>query len=190
MAEGIFFDTIKINIADHGQIKNLAEAAQINFRYTDTAITIALDQTTDAEDLNAIIIAVFATAAGKPATQVISDHAWLKETFIPTVGKRGAAIIEARGVSSAASAANALIDHVKALSTVGSTVHSIAVESDGSYGFNAGVWAGVPVRTTALGTYEVVKGVQHDDFANAKIKLTNDELVGERETVKDMLTAK
>jgi len=130
-----------------------------------------------------------ATIDGKPVTQAISDHAWLKESFIPTVGKRGAAIIEARGVSSAASAANALIDHVKALSTVGPTIHSIAVESDGSYGFSAGVWAGVPVRTTALGTYEVIKGVQHDDFAKAKIKLTNDELTSERDTVKDMLTA-
>src|SRR5690606_1449855 len=98
-----------------------------------------------------------ATINGKPATEVITDHAWLKETFLPTVGKRGAAIIDARGLSSAASAANALIDHVKALVTPGPTVHSIAVASGGSYGFAAGVWAGVPVRTTAPGTYEVVK---------------------------------
>jgi len=124
---------------------------------------------------------------GKKVTDVITDHAWLKDTFIPTVGKRGAAIIEARGVSSATSAANALIDHVKALSTVGNTLHSIAVYSDGSYGFASGIWASVPVKTVAPGTYEVVKGFQHNAFAQGKIKATNDELVGERDVVKDML---
>ncbi len=124
---------------------------------------------------------------GAKVTDVITDAAWLKETFIPTVGKRGAAIIEARGVSSAASAANALIDHVKALSAVSTALHSIAVHSDGSYGFAEGIWASVPVRTTAPGTYAVDRSFTHDDFAKAKIKATNDELVGEREIVRELL---
>jgi malate dehydrogenase len=124
---------------------------------------------------------------GKKVTDVISDHAWLKETFIPTVGKRGAAIIEARGVSSAASAANALIDHVKALVTPGDTLHSIAVYSDGTYGFSEGIWAGMPVRTTTAGSYAIDKSFAHDDFAKGKIAATNAELVGERDTVKELL---
>jgi len=126
----------------------------------------------------------------KPAETMIADRTWLTEQFIPTVGKRGAAIIEARGLSSAFSAANALIDHVRALSTPGPTVHSVAVCSEGAYGFTPGVWAGVPVRTTAPGTYEVVQGIELDDFAKAKIAATNAELVGERDTVKELLTAK
>jgi malate dehydrogenase len=124
---------------------------------------------------------------GVPVQQIITDEAWLKDTFVPTVGKRGAAIIEARGVSSATSAANALIDHVKALSTVGTTLHSIALESDGSYGFAPGVWASVPVRTVAPGEYLVDKSFVHDAYAQGMLKKTNDELVGERDTVKDLL---
>ncbi|WP_372780933.1 malate dehydrogenase [Phenylobacterium sp.] len=123
---------------------------------------------------------------GKPAAEVIGDEAWLKNDFLPAVGKRGAAIIEARGVSSAASAANALVDHVRDLTTVGK-VHSVAVESQGRYGFADGVWAGMPVRTTATG-HEVIDSYQMDDFAKSKIALTNDELVGERETIKEMLS--
>ena len=122
---------------------------------------------------------------GKAAADVIGDEAWLKTDFLPAVGKRGGAIIEARGVSSAASAANALVDHVRDLTTVG-TIHSVAVESQGRYGFADGVWAGMPVKTTATG-HEVITSYQMDEFAKCKIALTNDELVGERETVKDML---
>ncbi|MCK6489106.1 MAG: malate dehydrogenase [Planctomycetes bacterium] len=124
---------------------------------------------------------------GRPITEVISDQEWLKTAFCSTVGKRGAAIIEARGASSAFSAANALIDHVKALCTVGTTLHSVALRSDGSYGFAEGVWASVPVRTTAYGTFTVDKSFAQNDFGKAKIKATNDELVGERDTVKDLL---
>jgi malate dehydrogenase len=129
-----------------------------------------------------------AKIGGKPAAEVIGDEAWLKNDFLPTVGKRGAAIIEARGLSSAASAANALVDHVRDLTTVGA-VHSVAVESQGRYGFAPGVWAGMPVKTTATG-YEVLTSYEMDDFAKSKIALTNDELVGERETIKDMLEPK
>ncbi len=128
-----------------------------------------------------------AKIGGRKVSEVITDEAWLKETFIPTVGKRGAAIIEARGMSSAFSAANALIDHVRALSTTGNTLHSIAVCSDGSYGFAAGVWAGVPVRTTAPGTYAVDKTLVHGEFAKAKLAATNAELTGERDLVKELL---
>ncbi|MFN3521026.1 MAG: malate dehydrogenase [Phenylobacterium sp.] len=126
-----------------------------------------------------------AKIGGKPAAEVIGDEAWLKNEYLPAVGKRGAAIIEARGQSSAASAANALIDHVRDLTTVGA-VHSVAVPSMGRYGFSEGVWAGMPVKTTAAG-YEVVTSYEMDDFAKSKIAATNDELVSERDTVKDML---
>ena len=122
---------------------------------------------------------------GKAAAEVIGDEAWLKTDFLPAVGKRGAAIIEARGVSSAASAANALVDHVRDLVTPGK-VHSVAVNSEGRYGFAEGVWAGMPVRSTATG-HEVIDSYQMDDFAKGRITLTNDELVSERDTVKDML---
>ena len=125
---------------------------------------------------------------GQPAENVINDRAWLEGEFCETVGKRGAAIIAARGASSAASAANALIDHVRDLTTPG-TVHSLAVRSTGAYGFADGIWAGVPVRTTTPGNYEIIDDLAMDDFAQSKIKATNDELVSERETVKDMLTA-
>ena len=126
-----------------------------------------------------------AKIGGKDAASVIGDEAWLKNDFLPAVGKRGAAIIEARGVSSAASAANALVDHVNSLVTPGA-IHSIAVESQGRYGFADGVWAGMPVKTTATG-YDVITSYEMDAFAKSKIALTNDELVGERDTVKDML---
>ena len=126
-----------------------------------------------------------AKIGGKDAASVIGDEAWLKTDFLPAVGKRGAAIIEARGLSSAASAANALVDHVRDLVTPGK-VHSVAVSSEGRYGFAPGVWAGMPVRTTASG-YEVIESFGMDDFAKSKIALTNDELVGERETIKDLL---
>jgi malate dehydrogenase len=127
-----------------------------------------------------------AKIGGKPAADVIGDEAWLKNEYLPTVGKRGAAIIEARGQSSAASAANALIDHVRDLTTPGA-IHSLAVDSQGRYGFSEGVWAGMPVKTTAPGAYEVITSYEMDDFAKSKIAITNDELVGERDTVKEML---
>jgi len=128
-----------------------------------------------------------AKIGGKAAADVINDRAWLENEYLPTVGKRGAAIIEARGLSSAASAANALIDHVHDLVTPGA-IHSVAVKSEGRYGFDPNVWAGMPVKTTAPGAYEVLTGYEMDDFAKSKIKITNDELVSERDTVKDMLS--
>jgi malate dehydrogenase len=127
-----------------------------------------------------------AKIGGRPVTEVITDRAWLEGDYLPAVGKRGAVIIEARGASSAASAAGALVDHVRDLVTPGA-VHSVAVNSEGRYGFSEGVWAGMPVRTTSPGAYEVITSYEMDDFARSKIKITDDELVGERDTVKEML---
>jgi malate dehydrogenase len=125
---------------------------------------------------------------GRPATQVINDDAWLQGPFCETVGKRGAAIIAARGASSAASAANALVDHVRSLVTPGA-IHSIAVKSNGLYGFDANVWAGMPVRTTTPGSYEVITDYAMDDFAKSKIAATNKELVEERAFVAEMIAS-
>lgn len=127
-----------------------------------------------------------ATINGRPAPAVINDTAWLQGPFCETVGKRGAAIIAARGASSAASAANALVDHVRSLVTPGA-IHSVAVKSNGAYGFDPNVWAGMPVRTTTPGSYEVIPGYAMDDFARSKIAATNKELVDERAMVVDML---
>ncbi|HET8936855.1 MAG TPA: malate dehydrogenase [Polyangiales bacterium] len=126
-----------------------------------------------------------ATIKGKPAASVINDEAWLKNEYLPKVGKRGAEIINARGLSSAASAASALIDHVRDLTRPG-TLHSVAVMSDGFYGFSTGIWAGVPVKTTEKG-YEIQKSLSMDEFSKSKIAATNEELVGERDTVKELL---
>jgi|TARA_B100000959_G_scaffold69543_1_gene73674 malate dehydrogenase len=125
--------------------------------------------------------------SGKSATEVINDDNWLKNEYIPAVGKRGAAIIKARGLSSAASAANALINHVQSLYTVSNIVHSIVVCSKGQYGFAEGVWAGMPVRTVSPGNYEIVEDYEHDDFAKEALAKTNDELVSEREMVSEYL---
>jgi malate dehydrogenase len=127
-----------------------------------------------------------ATIGGKPAIDVINNKEWLTGPFLETVGKRGAAIIAARGLSSAASAANALVDHVHSLVTPGA-IHSLAVKSEGRYGFDPEVWAGMPVRTTTPGSYEVITGYEMCEFAKSKIALTNKELVDERAAVIDMI---
>ncbi len=123
---------------------------------------------------------------GQPAENLIGDRAWLEGEFCEKVGKRGAAIIAARGASSATSAANALIDHVRDLATPGK-IHSVAVKSGGLYGFDPNVWAGMPVKTTAPGAFEVITGIEMDEFAKSKIAATNKELVEERSFVAEML---
>ena len=125
--------------------------------------------------------------SGESAVNSIGDENWLKSEYIPAVGKRGAAIIKARGLSSAASAANALINHVQSLYTVSDEIHSIVVCSEGQYGFAKGVWAGMPVRTVSPGKFEVVDNYQHDDFAKKALAITNDELVSERDLVSEYL---
>ncbi len=127
-----------------------------------------------------------AKISGKPAEAVVNDRAWLEGEFCEKVGKRGAAIIAARGASSAASAASALVDHVRDLCTPGA-IHSVAVKSEGRYGFDPEVWAGMPVKTTAPGAYEVLTDIPLDDFAKSKIAATNQELVDERAMVAAML---
>ena len=128
----------------------------------------------------------FARIGARKATEVITDKEWLEGAYCETVGKRGAAIIAARGLSSAASAANALTDHVRDLNTPGK-IHSIAVSSEGLYGFSPNVWAGMPVVTTAPGKYQVIKDFTLTEFCKKKIAGTNEELVGEYETVKHLL---
>ena len=129
-----------------------------------------------------------ARIAGKPATEIIKDRKWLEDEFIPSVQKRGAAIIEARGLSSAASAANAAVDHVKALRspTPEGDWFSGAVLSDGSYGIPEGLVFGFPLRTKGDGR-EIVQGLTLNDFARRKIEITTQELQEERELTKEML---
>jgi malate dehydrogenase len=128
-----------------------------------------------------------AEVSGQNAAKLINDQAWVESTFIPTVQKRGAAIIEARGLSSAASAANAAIDHVRdwVLGSNGGWV-SMGVPSDGSYDVPEGIIFGYPC-TTANGKYELVKGVQHGDFAKGKIAATLKELQEERSAIEHLL---
>ena len=130
-----------------------------------------------------------AKIGGKPATDVITDQAWLEGDFIKTVQQRGAAIIAARGASSAASAANAAIDTVKSLitPTPAGDWYSVAVCSDGSYGIEKGLMASMPIRTKADGTWEVVQGVPVNAFSQGKIDATINELKEERDAVKNLL---
>ncbi len=117
----------------------------------------------------------------------INDAAWNKDVFLPTVGKRGAAIIEARGLSSAASAANAAIDHMRdwALGTNGKWV-TMGIPSDGSYGIPEGVMFGFPV-TCENGEYKIVEGLEIDEFSRERINHTLNELEEERAAVADMV---
>lgn len=130
-----------------------------------------------------------AKIGGKPATEVIADDAWLKGEFLTIVQQRGAAIIKARGASSAASAANAAIETVKSLitPTPEGDWHSVAVCSDGSYGIEKGLIASFPIRTRANGEWEIVQGVPVDDYSRAKIDASVKELQEEREAVKNLL---
>src|SRR5690606_6276201 len=127
-----------------------------------------------------------ATVNGRPALEQVPE-AWYRDEFIPTVQQRGAAIIKARGASSAASAASAAIDHMRdwALGT-GDDWVSMAVASDGSYGIAEGVVFSYPVRCSG-GRYEIVQGLDLDDFAREKIRITDNELREERDGVTDLL---
>ena len=129
----------------------------------------------------------FATIDGTGVKDMINDQDWNANTFLPTVGKRGAAIIAARGVSSAASAANAAIDHMRdwALGTQGKWV-TMGVPSDGQYGIPKDVMFGFPVTTTA-GEYKVIDGLAIDAFSQERINLTLKELLDEQSGVKHLL---
>jgi malate dehydrogenase len=125
-----------------------------------------------------------ATVKGKPAPDVVADPAWVSDVFIPTVAKRGAAIIDARGASSAASAANAAIDHVHdwVLGTAEGDWVSAGVPSDGSYGIPEGIISGFPC-ISRNGAWEIVQGLEIDDFSRARIDASVAELQEERDAV-------
>jgi malate dehydrogenase len=127
---------------------------------------------------------------GKPVSEVITDSDWLTGEFIATVQQRGAAIIKARGLSSAASAANAAMDTVRSLitPTPAGDWHSVAVCSDGSYGIEKGIMASMPIRTLEGGKWEVVQGLPIDAFSQGKIDATINELKEEREAVKGLIS--
>lgn len=126
---------------------------------------------------------------GKPVLETINDRAWLEGTFVPEVQQRGAAVIKARGLSSALSAANGALDHVKSLLKITPSDDwvSMAVISKGQYGIPKGLVFGFPCKTLGNGNYEVVEGLQHDDFGKAKLAATLQELETEKGAVNDLL---
>jgi malate dehydrogenase len=128
-----------------------------------------------------------AEVKGQNAAALVNDQAWLENDFIPTVQQRGAAIIEARGLSSAASAANAAIDHMRtwALGSANGDWVSMAIPSDGSYGVAEGIISSFPV-TCANGKYEILQGLDIDDFSRGRIDASVAELVEERDGVKEL----
>lgn len=115
------------------------------------------------------------------ATSVILDQTWLRDTFVPVVGQRGKAIIEARGASSAASAANAVVDTVHdLLQPTRGDLHSVCVVSNGEYGTPAGLITSLPIKVDGAGKWRVVEGIKLSDYAKAKIAASNEELLEER----------
>ena len=131
-----------------------------------------------------------ATIDGKSAAEVINDASWIEDEYLPLVQQRGKAVIDARGASSAASAANAAIDTIKSVinPTNDEDCFSAAVVSDGSYGVPEGLIFGFPLRTTEDGKVEIIQGIELNEFAQTKIKVTTDELESEREAVADLIS--
>jgi malate dehydrogenase len=131
-----------------------------------------------------------ARIGGKPAPDVIGDLDWLRGPFLETVQKRGAAVIEKRGASSAASAAHAALDSVRSVvnATPADDWHSLAVASRGEYGIPEGLQFGYPVRSDGA-AWSVVEGIEHDAWAQEKIRVTTEELLVERDEVKELLPA-
>jgi malate dehydrogenase len=129
-----------------------------------------------------------AAIGGRPSPAVITDEAWLKGVFIESVQKRGAAVIKARGLSSAASAANAIIDTVRSITTPtpAGEFFSAAVCSDGSYGIEPGIMFGFPLRSNGTDC-SIVAGLMHNEFALSKIKATLDELLAEKQTIAEII---
>ena len=167
---------------DHNRAKaQLAAKAEVHVSDITGAIIWGNHSATQFPDL------AHAKIAGQPALSRVQQD-WYRETFIPTVQQRGAAIIKARGASSAASAASAAIDHVRdwALGTAGEDWVSMAVASDGSYGVPEGVVYSYPVRCVR-GDYQIVQGLIVDDFARSKLKATDAELREERAGVAGLL---
>jgi malate dehydrogenase len=128
----------------------------------------------------------YCTSNGDSVKALVNDHAWNNDVFLPTVGKRGAAIIEARGLSSAASAANAAIDHVRDWVLGSDEWVTMGVPSDGSYGIPAGIVFGFPCECKG-GKFTIIQGLEIDEYSREKINITLKELTDEAEAVKDML---
>ena len=124
---------------------------------------------------------------GAPALELV-DHAWVVDSFIPTVQQRGAAIIKARGASSAASAASAAVDHIRTWvqGTPKDDWVSMAIPSDGSYGINDELMFSYPI-TCSGGHYKIVQGLEIDEFSQARMSETEQELLEERDGVRDLL---
>jgi malate dehydrogenase len=133
--------------------------------------------------------AYHATIGGRPAPEVIGDDAWLENEFLVRVQQRGAEIIRARGQSSAASAANAVIDTVRNIATPTGDTFSAAIPAPPSGGYDVpeGIVFGYPLRATAPGDVEIVQGIEHGDFARRKIAETTDELLAERDAVSELV---
>ena len=131
-----------------------------------------------------------ATIDGQSAAEVINDSTWIEDEYLPLVQQRGKAVIDARGASSAASAANAAIDTVKSVMnpTNDGDCFSAAIVSDGSYSVPEGLIFGFPLRTTEEGKVEIIQGMELNEFAQTKIKVTTDELESEREAVADLIS--
>ena len=127
-----------------------------------------------------------AKVKGQRAVDAVDDMAWYEQEYLPNVGKRGAAIIEARGASSAASAANAAIDHIHDWVLGNDGLRSMGVPSDGSYGVPEGIISSFPVRVSGDGTYTIEQGLDVGEFAQSKIDITVQELEGERDAVKQL----
>ncbi|HYN76496.1 MAG TPA: malate dehydrogenase [Lamprocystis sp. (in: g-proteobacteria)] len=128
----------------------------------------------------------YTTSNGDSIKDLINDHVWNNDMFLPTVGKRGAAIIEARGLSSAASAANAAIDHVHDWVLGSDEWVTMGVPSDGSYGIPAGIVFGLPCECKG-GSFKIIQGLEIDAYSREKIDITLKELTDEADAVKDML---
>ncbi|MEP7040525.1 MAG: malate dehydrogenase [Chloroflexota bacterium] len=131
-----------------------------------------------------------ATVGGRPATEAIADETWLQGEFLSIVQQRGAAIIAARGQSSAASAANAVVDTVRNITQPTGEIFSAAIPApaEGGYGVPPGIVFGYPLRATTPGVVEIVQGIEHNAWAQSKIDATRDELLEEREAVEDLLS--
>jgi malate dehydrogenase len=127
-----------------------------------------------------------AKVKGEIAAEVVDDQDWIENDFLPTVGKRGAAVIDARGASSAASAASAAIDHVRDWALGADDWRSMAIPSTGAYGVDEGLICSFPC-TCSGGDYEVVEGIEVNDFSRSKIEASVNELKEEREAVKELL---
>jgi len=167
---------------DHNlALSQLYEKTGVHFNEIRKAIIWGNHSATQYPDLH------HCTVAGKPALSLV-DQAWYADTFIPTVQQRGAAIIKARGASSAASAASAAIDHVRdwVLGSAANDWVSMGIPSDGSYGIPEGVVYSYPVVCTG-GKYEIVQGLEINEFSRARMMATDKELREERDGVKDLI---